>query len=136
MESPRRITPPTRNAAQHAAPPPRSLRSPGRMPPIYAGVKYRTHFKTAFADAELPGQSSRLFHVQAIGCNVLADNSGRGPWPQGLAIHEQDLALAPGRAWAQPSKPVPPTARTSESSSIGRCFFRSAGKDLALAHVL
>src|SRR5882762_11942703 len=80
------------NAAQHATPSPQLFAKSGtNCFHLITGGAYRTDFQTCFADEKLLANLQAIF----IGCNVLADDSRPEVHGlQGLAIHEQDLALA------------------------------------------
>ncbi len=134
MESPRRITPPSRT--RHSIPrrPHSSLRRPGRITSIRShGVQTALTSRRAFNEEELA--NPQAIHVKAIGGDVLADNS----WPeihcfQSLAIHEQDLSLASGPCMSAAFK-----AGVAYSMDFGKLlhrqvFFRSAEEILHSRH--
>jgi len=98
MESPRRITPPSRTRHNMPRRPPPKLfrKSATNCFHLVTGGAYRTDFQTCSADLKLLANLQAIY-VHAIGCNVFADDSRPEVHGlQGLAIHEQDLALASG----------------------------------------
>jgi len=139
MESPRRITPPTRTRHKHAAPPPQLFAKSGPNGlHLIAGVAYRTHFETGFADGELLANLQAV-HVQAIGCNVSRGSfPAGGPWPP--RSHE----ISTSKTWR--SRPGPRVGAAFEagvaySTDFGELLYRQmllrgAEKILHSRHVL
>src|SRR6266576_833835 len=125
------------NAAQHATPSAKLFAKSGtNCFHLVTGGAYRTDFQTRSADLELLA-NLQVIYAHTIGCNVFADDSRPEIHGlQGLAIHEQDLALASG-----PRVSAVFEAGVAHSTNFGKflhrqVLLRSAEKILHARHGL